>query len=221
MPTDTIDGHLRALAAVLPGPARARTSLLGEARDGLVDAATAYRAAGYPPERAEELAVADFGTVGELAAEYRAELALSQGRRTLLVTLAVQVGVWLLSEVSWRLGRHEMWGAAQPSDAYRLLARAVDAAQLVPVGFAALAVAVAFTYGQRFLGRPDLLARVSGVFGLVVAGLMLVSCAVMSAATPGLRQAAPLAVSVGMAAIPAALIALSARRSLVVAQSGG
>ncbi|HEY3504628.1 MAG TPA: permease prefix domain 1-containing protein [Actinocatenispora sp.] len=219
MPTDTIDGHLSALAAALPGPSRARTSLLGEARDGLVDAATAYRAAGYPPERAEELAVADFGTVGELAAEYRAELALSQGRRTLLVTLAVQVGVWLLSELSWRLNQDQMWGTAQPSGAYRLLARAVDAAQLVPAVCAALAVAVAFTYGQRFLTRPDLLARVSGVFGLGVAGLMLVSCVVMSAATPGLRSVEAVAVSLGMAAVPAALIALSARRSLVAAHA--
>ncbi|GAA3511045.1 permease prefix domain 1-containing protein [Actinocatenispora rupis] len=218
MRTDTIDAHLRALAAVLPGPARARASLLGEARDGLVDAATAYRAAGMPADEAEARAVADFGTVRELAAEYRGELALSQGRRTLLVTLGAQLGVWLCSEVSWRLGRDELWAGTTPSESYRMLARVVDAAQLVPACAAVLAVALAFTWGQRFFARADLLARMSGMFGLGVAALMLASCAVMSVATPGLATVGSVAGSLLLSAVPAGLIAMSARRCLVAAR---
>lgn len=212
-----IEEYVRALTAALPRPARTRASLVGEARDGLVDAATAYRSAGYPRQRAEELAVADFGTVRELAGEYRAELALSQGRRTLLLTAAVQLNVWLFSEVSWRLGEHRLWSGATPSDGYRMLARAVDALQLVPAGVALCAVLVAFTYGQRVLPRPDLLARASGLFGFGVAATMLVSCAVMSVATPNLGGVAPVTTSVLAAALPAGLIAASARRSFVAA----
>ncbi|BCJ31263.1 permease prefix domain 1-containing protein [Actinocatenispora sera] len=212
-----IEEYVRALTAALPGPARARASLVGEARDGLVDAATAYRAAGYPTGRAEQLAVADFGTVGELAGEYRTELALSQGRRTLLLTAAVQLNVWLFSELSWRLAEHQVWSSATPSAGYRLLARAVDALQLIPAGLALCAVLVAFTYGQRVLSRPELLARASGVFGFGVAATMLVSCAVMSVATPGLASVGSVTTSVLAAAVPAGLIAASARRSLVAA----
>ncbi|BCJ34595.1 hypothetical protein Athai_20980 [Actinocatenispora thailandica] len=212
-----IEEYVRALTAALPGPARARASLVGEARDGLVDAATAYRSAGWPARRAEELAVADFGTVRELAGEYRTELALSQGRRTLLLTAAVQLGVWLFSELSWRLGEHRLWSGAAPSDGYRLLARAVDALQLIPVGVALCAVLVAFTYGQRVLPRPDLLARASGAFGFGVAATMLVSCAVMSLATPGLAGVGSVVTSVLAVAAPAGLIAASARRSFVAA----
>ena len=212
-----IDEYVHALVAALPGPVRARTSRVGEARDGLVDAAAAYRSVGYPPQRAEQLAVADFGTVAELAGEYRTELALSQGRRTLLLTAAVQVAVWLFSEFSWRLGEHQLWSGATPSAGYRLLARAVDALQLIPAGLALCAVLVAFTVGQRMLPRPDLLARASGAFGFGVAATMVVSCAGMSIATPGLTAVGPLTASVLAAAVPAGLIAMSARRSFVAA----
>jgi hypothetical protein len=46
---------------------------------------------------------------------------------------------------------------------------------------------------------------------------MLVSCAVMSVATPGLAGVGPVTTSVLAAAVPAGLIAWSARRSFVAA----
>jgi hypothetical protein len=63
-----IDGYLSEVAAVLPGPARARDDIIAELRSGLLDAADAYRAAGHSPDEAAAAATAEFGDPRQIAA---------------------------------------------------------------------------------------------------------------------------------------------------------
>jgi hypothetical protein len=81
-PRAVVDAHVAALAAALPRRGRWSRVLVAEARDGLVDAAAAYRDAGLGAVDAERRAVADFGPVEAVAPAYRQEVAVRQARRT-------------------------------------------------------------------------------------------------------------------------------------------
>ncbi len=65
---DPISATVAELGRRLPLPLRP-LGLLTEVRDGLTDAATAYRRAGLPAADAAERAVADFGPIDEIVAE--------------------------------------------------------------------------------------------------------------------------------------------------------
>ena len=78
-----IDEYLGDLDRRLHGCGRFKADLLGEARDGLHDAADAYRAGGWTDEDAERRAVADFGPAAVVARDYQAELGMLSGVRTL------------------------------------------------------------------------------------------------------------------------------------------
>ena len=110
---ETIEGCLRRLRARLTGPEGVKGELLTEVRDGLHDAAQAYRCAGYPDEEARRRAVADFGDLDVVAAEMQEELDIAQGRATAshasivlpLLLLAWQLVHWLrpwpVMDASW------------------------------------------------------------------------------------------------------------------------
>ncbi|RSN57348.1 hypothetical protein DMH01_28330 [Amycolatopsis sp. WAC 04182] len=101
-----IDGYIGDLDARLRGSAAAKTDLLTEARDGLVDAAEAYREGGVDEAEAERRAVADFGPVAVIARDYQAELALRGDIGTLWKVI---VGIPLI-HVSWELARIWTYG---------------------------------------------------------------------------------------------------------------
>jgi hypothetical protein len=82
---DPIDEHLARLAARLPLLPGRRRDLLVEARDGLEDAAEAYRGAGLGAREAAQRAVADFGTVDELTAHYANQLVTGSARTAAFV----------------------------------------------------------------------------------------------------------------------------------------
>lgn len=104
MPTATVPalpgpvaGYLERLRPELVGPRRTRRDLLREVTDHLEDATEAYRRAGYDDEEAGALAVADFGTVEEVAPHLRTTLAVAASRRTslvLLLALGPQAFLW-------------------------------------------------------------------------------------------------------------------------------
>lgn len=104
MSTDMVDTHVAELARTLRGPGRVRRSMLAETRDGLHDAAAAYRDAGLPAEDAAARAVSDFGTVAELAPLYQDELTARQGRRAALVLAIVFPAVVLGWDLLWKDG---------------------------------------------------------------------------------------------------------------------
>lgn len=92
-----VAGYLDRLRPELVGPRRTRRDLLREVADHLEDASDAYRRAGYDTDEAGALAVADFGTVEEVAPHLRTTLAVAASRRTslvLLLALAPQAFLW-------------------------------------------------------------------------------------------------------------------------------
>ena len=83
-----VEAYLRAIAASLPGPRRARSDILAELRSGLLDAIDARRSAGLTAQAATEAAIAEFGDPRQVASAFRPYLAMTQARRTAL-SLAV------------------------------------------------------------------------------------------------------------------------------------
>jgi hypothetical protein len=93
-----IDSYLAALAARLPGSRRTRDAVLDELRDGLSELAARHADDGRPPRAAAEAAVAEFGTVDEVAAAFAGELVTRQARQIIaaLIITGPLVGVWWL-----------------------------------------------------------------------------------------------------------------------------
>ncbi|MFF0724472.1 permease prefix domain 1-containing protein [Streptomyces sp. NPDC004134] len=85
-----VEDHLAALDAVLHGPARVKSRMLAEVRDGLADAADAHAEAGAPsPAAAAARAVRDFGTVAEVGPAFQRELTVAQARQTARIVALV------------------------------------------------------------------------------------------------------------------------------------
>lgn len=99
-----LDAHALALGAVLRGPHGLREDVVAEVRDGLHDAAAAHRAAGAGDAEAAERAVAEFGSVAELAPPFRDELTTAQARRTALVVVVLFPALLLGWDLLWASG---------------------------------------------------------------------------------------------------------------------
>jgi hypothetical protein len=99
--TVTIDQTVRALAHRLPSPLLRPPGILLEVRDGLDDAAAAYGVAGMSEVAAVERAIADFGDLDAVAADYL-ELALTRSTWWAAAALGpgylVILGAWDLAE---------------------------------------------------------------------------------------------------------------------------
>lgn len=131
-----IDEYLHRLDRALTGPARLRADLLAEARDGLSDAAQAYRGTGLTAAEAERRAVAEFGSVPEIAAAYQVELAARATRRLSVRILAV----WLvLASTADRMWQGAPWDGPLPSAGYRLLSMSLTWTWAAAGGTAAMA----------------------------------------------------------------------------------
>ncbi|HXV92004.1 MAG TPA: permease prefix domain 1-containing protein [Pseudonocardia sp.] len=141
MSADPIEVRVGELRRALRGPTRRKRCLLAEARDGLLDAAAAHRARGADPGTAARRAVAEFGTVAELAPGYQAELSAAQGRRTAVLAGLAFPGMTVGWDLLWSSG--VSWGGPV-SEQVRVMATAQDAT--------AGAVAVAAIVGLVLLG---------------------------------------------------------------------
>ncbi|WP_052372288.1 permease prefix domain 1-containing protein [Amycolatopsis taiwanensis] len=96
-----IDGLIRDLDHALHGPARTKRRLIEEARAGLLDAADAYASAGFDRADATRRAVAEFGTVAELAPVYQAELDITRLRVTAIALLVVLSVLAPFANLAW------------------------------------------------------------------------------------------------------------------------
>jgi hypothetical protein len=173
-----IDEYVAGLSRRLIGPRRVKADLLAEARDGLVDAAEAYADAGLPASEAARRALADFGGYRQVAADYQAELAAAQGRRTALLVAVVMPAVMLASRLMWT---ESAWPASGPPPAsrYLMVALVFDVLQVTAAIMAALTL-LGYGWGSRFLPAARvpaavLLTRLMGVGVLffVLAGLVI------------------------------------------------
>ncbi|MFI5908678.1 permease prefix domain 1-containing protein [Dactylosporangium sp. NPDC051541] len=100
-PVRPIDVYVDGLTAALRGPRRARAEMIMEARHSLEDAALAFADDGLPDLAAERRAVAEFGSLPEVAPAYQAELTVQQGRRTATwIALALPL-VNVLAPLMW------------------------------------------------------------------------------------------------------------------------
>lgn len=163
MSAGEIDGYVAGLSERLRGPRRVRADLVAEARDSLSDAAEAYQAAGESPVEAQRRAVAEFGSYAEVVPDYQAELAVAQGRRTvLLIALALPVLVVLAPLMWW----HSPWtGNVQLPSGYTRLTVGFDVLSIAGAGLALL-VLVGYGWGSRYVRDGVRLTRVVGWCGL-------------------------------------------------------
>lgn len=190
-----VAGYLRQLDRALRGPERARADLLAEVRDSLLDAVEAYRQDGLDVARAQRRAVAEFGTVAELAPAYQDEIAAGASRTLALHTALAFAAVAGCSVLMW-------WGApgstAPRPPGYVLLAGWVDRLSYTLVALAAL------TYGWLVLTGRRGRTPGRGLARLVGAGAVLLMAATAVGGT--LVYAWSVRLSAAMAAWPPTVI---------------
>jgi len=205
-----VDDYLASLSRELRGPRRRKADLLAEARDHLTDATEAFEADGHERYDAEREAVADFGELAEVVPGYRAELAISQSRRTammLLFALMIQPIVWQGGAWIWT---QEPESASALNDLLQTVVRAIGS---VVIGGAVLAV-IGTGIGVRYPVVRAHLSRVTALFAL--AGSALVAgIGVLMAATSTHAPGVPAFGVVGaFVVLPLALVSIQAERCL-------
>ncbi|GGO24406.1 permease prefix domain 1-containing protein [Microbispora bryophytorum] len=179
-----IDEYVASMRHALRGPGGARRDLLTEARDSLLDAAEAYEGEGLPRDEAERLAVADFGTVPEVAPGFQGELTVSQGRRTAaLLFLSVPLIAFMWA-VIWRIFPESPHVAEIKPVWFGPLARTVDLLQL-GVGVIGGLALLALGRGARLVRRPALVTRGLGLFVWIQTPLIAVMGLTLAAAAQG------------------------------------
>ncbi len=182
--------HVAAVNSALRGPRGRRADLLGELRDGLDDTAAAYVAAGLAADEAERRAVAESGTVADLAPAYQAELAANQGKRLAMLLGLIMPANYLIWDLLWRQDTSGGW---QPGAFYRFLSETVDLLGLVS-GAAAIAGLLMLVWFARTGRDTDWLVRgLVGVEAVMIAGTVVASVW-MNLLDPGQTQAAVQAV---------------------------
>ncbi|WP_410607787.1 permease prefix domain 1-containing protein [Amycolatopsis sp. lyj-109] len=214
-----IDEYLADLDRRLHGCGRFKADLLGEARDGLHDAADAYRAGGRTGEEAERRAVADFGPAAVVARDYQAELGMLSGVRTLWKLV---IGVPAM-QILWDYARILTFGdwtklSTPTPEWYKVVAHASHGAVfVVPV------IGVLALLGIRWLSRRldgTRLARFCGVLIALAVGVNLASMGMLIAAT-GVVDVSRLFLSVPCVLLMLAWVALSVRLVVLARRSWG
>ncbi|MEV4618041.1 permease prefix domain 1-containing protein [Asanoa sp. NPDC049573] len=170
MRASLVDQHIRLLDRALSGPAGLKRRMLTEARDGLDDAVRDLRAAGHARSAAERAAVAEFGTVDEVAPAFQAELAASAARVLGLRVVTVFAVSAICSDLMWQ---GAPWTGPQPPTGYLLLSAGVDWLGKLAVAtglLGSVALWLATRYGRQVSAR-----LLRGAVVALVAVLMLVA----------------------------------------------
>ncbi len=214
-----IEECLEDLDRRLHGCGRFKADLLGEARDGLHDAAEAYRAGGWSDEDAERRAVADFGPAAVVARDYQAELGMLSGVRTLWKLV---IGVPVM-QVSWDYARILTFGewtkiSTPTPEWYKVVTHVTHGAVfVVPV------IGVLALLGIRWLSRHldgAGLARFCGTLIALAVGVNLASVGLLIGAT-GFVDASRLVLSVPCAVLMVVWVLLSLRLVVLARRSWG
>ena len=161
---NVIDRFVAQLERTLSGPRRAKADMVDEIRDGLHDAADAHQCCGLDAVAAQRRALAEFGTVKQLAPALQAELAMTQARRTALlitVVLASQPLVWRAVDALLTDGAH----AGQGGPGYALVNTLTQCTGTGTIIACLLASGLVTGPGARHLGCPTGVARAVGALG--------------------------------------------------------
>jgi hypothetical protein len=210
----TVDDYLTGLSRALPGPRRRKADLLAEARDHLVDATEAFEADGLDRASAEREAVADFGALDEVAPGYRAELAVSQSRRTamlLFLALIIQPIVWQEGAWSWN---QDPVSESALNDVLQSLVRGIG---MVAIAGAVLAV-IAAGVGMRYPIVRDYVSRATALFAITMSAIVS-AIGVGMASTSAQVTLLDYAVVGGFVVLPLAVVGLQAGRCLRLARA--
>ncbi|MBB5785752.1 permease prefix domain 1-containing protein [Jiangella mangrovi] len=176
-----IDQYVAQLRREVREPYLPRRSMIGEIRDGLLDAADAHRDAGATDAEAQRLAVEEFGPVEVVADGVRAELAAVSARYLAGLVVVLGSAQFALSTYTWTTAAAAQ-GWPEPPPWYGVLSRAVDLSSFAFLGLAALAV-LALGRGARLFDTRRVV-RIVAVATLVDVVLHVVSGAILSAYAP-------------------------------------
>jgi hypothetical protein len=216
---NAIDGYLAELDRRLTGEAKHKSDLLDEARDGLHDAADAYRAGGWSDEDAERRAVREFGPVGVVARGYQAELAMFNGVRTLWTLV---IGVPLM-QLAWDIARILTFGAwtrlATPTPHWYVIISRVTHGVVFVIPVIGLVALLCSRWLSRYLEGARLV-RICGALIAGSVGLNLASVALMVGAT-GVVDASRLFLTVPCGLLMTAWVLLSLRLVVLARRSWG
>jgi hypothetical protein len=210
-----IEAFVAELDDTLRGPRSVKADMLAEVRDGLLDATEAYKDSGLDEDVAQRQAVADFGAVPEVAADYQVELGLSQGRRTGLlisVVLAAQ-------PVAWHLLLRLVGQQGESTTTY-LTVNAIVRWTGVAAMVGGLLTVIALGIGTRYLGSRALLTRATGIFAFVVCGVFAslgLLLTVVSPATGSLLAWSGLPSTLVLLGLPLIGIGVAARECMATA----
>ncbi|MGA6174006.1 permease prefix domain 1-containing protein [Streptomyces sp. NPDC012600] len=196
--SDPVEEYVSELDALLRGPARAKSRLIEEARDGLTETVAAHTRAGEPYERAVRRAVAEFGSARELAESFQRELTIAQARHTaraVALSAPFLLACWFLVQ---QLGGPQ--DAAVPRTAHLL------ATNLATVAGAAVLLAAATLAATGTLARH---LPVPHRLPLTVAWTGTTASVSMAVATLALATASVLAENWPLTAAACALAAAS------------
>jgi hypothetical protein len=174
-----IEAFVAELDDKLRGPRSVKADMLAEVRDGLLDATEAYKHSGLDEDGAQRQAVADFGAVPEVAADYQVELGLSQARRT-----GVLISVALAAQpVAWHLLWHLVGRQGDSTTTYLTVNAIVRWAGTAAIAGGLLTV-IALGVGTRYLGSRALLTRATGIFAFAVCGVFASLGLLLTAVSP-------------------------------------
>jgi hypothetical protein len=155
------DDVLGTLERSLRGPRRARADMIREVRDGLEDAAAAYRESGLDGREARRRAHADFGDPRDVAAGLQVELTARYGRRTAAGMALAFPALVLLWDSLWVVDTK----APRLSPVSAWLSRAIDALSLTCAVTCGVAVLLLWLGARRGV-RVDVVTRGVGLLSL-------------------------------------------------------
>jgi hypothetical protein len=221
-----IDGYLSEVAAVLPGPARARDDIIAELRSGLLDAADAYRAAGHSPDEATAAATAEFGDPRQIAAGFGPELAARESRRLardLIITGPLVGLLWVAAATASHVGiRHAppwQWRGMPPAS---LIAVPLFGAVLLTFVCAALVTLAATGSLTRWLpSSPRTATGTAAIAGFAAAAADLAVFTLLAsklASTPAALAPAPV-LAAAIASLTRITLARRAARRCLTARA--
>lgn len=208
------DRYLRELGARLRAPGRVRRGLLAEAAGHLEDATDDYVARGLDQPTAEARALADFGTVDEIAPAFRTTLAVAASRRTAWLFLAAVLPQAFLWDSGLELSAKSR--VETPDTAlFAALDMGIEMVGMVVIAGTVLAIA-ATGVGNRWFHAGRRVARATAVCALVGALVVPVTGLTMMTLAAG-TDLTLYAYAGALMVAPMLLVVLSARRCLTVA----
>ncbi|MEV6956277.1 hypothetical protein [Streptomyces sp. NPDC051183] len=183
---DTIEVHLAELTATLHGPARLKTQMVDELREGLLDTARELSPDTEPGRDAARQAIRQFGTVAEIAPSFQHELTITQARhtaRTVMMIVPCVLVCWYLVELATRAAGHRLLDLLQVTVAHLGVLAALTAL------LAAVCLSITGTLARR-LPLPQRLPLVvawtgtTAAVALGLSALTLITAAVLATNWP-------------------------------------